>query len=386
MKTLTFITLACLSAFLCKSQESINNLNNNIKDIVFYRILGDFDVNYPILTALPVNPSFQIIQNNINEVLFIGDSPDLGFLIENSGISRLELYRSLNTEFIPLLKADTSIRFLARKKKKILYSIQFKKEGPNEAYTYALADGSLVKEIIYQNGQLMSLNVIKPDLRYMLINEMKDKSLYSQIVFNSKTGKYTLTDYFYQNNILTRKVLYQTSGSRLSRDIMKTWNYNYDTDGKIISVTGLDYTGVKSDSINYFYSETKLNSIVTYEKDAQSTIYYLPESGLMSDYLYKRFENTLKLHYEYNTEGKISNVLVTNSKKPTVESFTFEYNSSSNLVSIKKFVNQKISNDMIFKKQFIFSYNSDNILTALLIAKKKGKIKKELSYEINYMK
>lgn len=384
MKKLTIILLTCFSAFICRSQENINNLNSNIKAIVFNPILEDLEVNLPACMAPPFNLAINDAQQLNKEIISGKDTPDLNILMEYTGLNRLELNRSLNIEFVPRLQADTTIQIQAKKKKKVLYTIKFVKEGNNETYAFTKANGSLSKEIIYQNGKLMSLNVIEPDIRYILINEKKDDNLFNQTVFNSKTGIYSLSDYFYQNNFLTQKVLYQSSASRTSRNIKRTWNYKYDSEGKILSISGFDINGVRTDSINYFYTGSILNSIVTYEKDAQSTVYYLPESGLISDYLFEGYENT-KLHFEYNKEGKITRLLLNNSKKSLVENYIFEYNSSSNLVSIKKYVNQNISNDMIFKKQYIFSYNSEQMLTSMLITKKKGKIKKEIDFEINYL-
>jgi len=384
MKKLSILILTCFSLLLCRSQEKPNNLNTNINDIIFVKFLKDVDVNFPILISTPVsNPKTNLQHTNL-EVLFDEDAPDLDFLIANSGLNRLELHHSLDIEFFPPLTADTTIQIQAKKKKRVLYNIKFIKDGNDESYTISLPDGSLTKEIAYNKGQFMSLNVIKPGARYILINEVKNDSLFCQTAFNSKTGQYSLTDYFYHNNILTHKVLYQSSSGRDTRVIKKTWKYKYDSEGKIISISGQDNKGLKTDSISYFYTGPKLNSIVNYEKDAQSTIYYLPESGLMSDYLFEGYENA-KIHFEYNKEGKIAGLRLYNTKKQSVENYIFEYNSSSNLASIKKFINQNISNDMIIKKQYIFSYNNEQMLTSMLITKKKGKIKKEIEFEINYL-
>lgn len=385
MRKLTVIIFACLSVLICKSQQSVNNLNTNVKDLVFIQFLNNLEVNYSFVIAAPGFFAMANVQQSNIDVLFDKDSPDLDKLVGNSGLNRQEFLSSLNIEFIPVFKSDTTIQMQAKMKNKLLYTTKLTRKGNTETYKIALPDESFSKEITFQNGQFNSLTLVKPDERYWIINEKKTDSLYCQTTFNTKSASYTFTDDFYQNNKLTRKVLYKNTSDRKSREIKKTWNYNYDSDGKINLITGIDNQGTKTDSANYFYTGSKLNSVVTHNKDSQSTTFYHPETGLMIDYRYKDSENNINIHYEYNQHGQIANVLLKNSKKPAEESYNFEYNSSDKLVSIKKYVTSNISNDLVFKNQYLFSYNKDQILTSMIVSDKKGNIQKEISYDINYL-
>lgn len=385
MKSLIVILFACLSVLICKSQENANNLNANVKDLVFIQILNNLEVNYPLVIATPFFFAVSNIQKSNTEVLFDNDSPDFDKLIENSGLNRKEFFTSLTIDFIPFLKSDTTIQMQAKMKNKLLYTTKLSMKGNIETFKIALPDESFTKEITYQNGQFSSMTLIKPNESYWLIKEKKSEGLICQSTFNTKSGTYSFTDDFYQNNKLTRKILYKSTSERTSKQIKKTWNYAYDADGRIVSITGADYQDIKTDSVNYYYTGSKLNSIVTHNIDDQSTTFYQPESGLITDYLYKGFESTINIHYEYNKQGKIANVLLKNSKKPSEESYSFEYNSSDKLVSIKKFVTSNISGDLVFKNQYLFSYNNDQILTSLIVSDKKGNIQKEITYEINYL-
>jgi len=385
MKKLTIILLTCFSFIICKSQESVNNLNANIKDIVFVQILNNLEVNYPIIVATPAFFAMTTVQHTNLEMLFDEDKPDLSKIIGNSGLNRQEFFNTLNLEFFPKLNSDTTVQIQAKMKNKLLYTVKFRQKRNTETYIIAVPDESFSKEITYQNGLFKSLTVVKPDERYWVISENKSDSLVSRTAFNSKSGKYSFVDDFYENNILTKKVLYKSTANRKSREIKQIWNYSYDSNGSIISIACHDSKGTKTDSINYFYSGSKLNSIITHTKDSQSTLFYHPETGLISDYLYNGFENTINSHYEYNQQGLIKNVLFKNTGKPSEENYVFEYNSTSNLVSIRKSVTNSISNDLILKNQYIFSYNQNHILTSIMVTDQKGIIQKEISYEINYL-
>lgn len=385
MKKLTAIIFTCLSVLICKSQENTNYLNENIKDIVFVQILNNLEVNYPIVITTPVFFAMTSFQKTNNEVLFDESIPAFDKINENLGLNRQKFFSLLNIEFIPMFKTDKTIQIQAKMKNKLLYTSKLIKSAYDESYTIALPDESFSKEIIYQNGQFKSMTLVKPDGRYWKINEKKADSLYCQTSFNTKSGDYSFTDEFFLNHNLIRKILYKTTPDRKSREIKKTWNYNYDSNGKIVSILSRDNRGVKTDSISYFYTGSKLNSIVAYNNDSQCTIFYQSETGLMSDYVYTGFENTLNIHYEYNQHGQIGSVLIKSIKKPFEESYVFQYNSSLNLVSIKKYATNSISNDLIYRNQYLFSYNSDNILASLTVTDKKGNIQKEISYEINYL-
>jgi len=386
MKKLIIVIICTFSTFnYCMSQEPANNLNTNINNIVFIQILNNLEVNYPLVIATPYFFAMTNVQHSNIDMLIGEETTDPGKLIVKSALNRQELFRSLNIEFIPLLKVDTTIQIQAKMKNKVLFTIKFAKTGTNETYSIANPDNSITKEINYQNGQFIAMNVIKPDERFMVVKEKKADNLFCQTIFNSKTGKYSISEYFYQNDFLKRKIVYKSSTDRKSRDIELTINYIYDPSGRIISISGIDYKGKNTDSISYFYNDLKLHSIVTFSKDAQSTIFYEPETELISAYIYKELDHTITLRYEYNTNNQVENISLNDSEKQITESYNFEYNSSYKLVSIKKYETNRISKDINFQNQFIFSYNSDLILTSMLVTDNKGNIKKEINYEINYL-
>jgi hypothetical protein len=385
MKKLPVIIFICLNVLICNSQEYTNNLNENVKDIVFVQMLNNLEVDYPIVIATPFFFAITSFQKSNSEDLFNENIPAIDKTNQNLSLDKQKFFTSLNIEFIPMFKSDKTIQIQAKMKNKLLYTSKLTKTAKEELFNIALPDESFSKEIIYQNGQLKSLTLVKPDERYWMINEKKSDSLFCQTSYNTKSGNYSFTDEFYQNNNLIRKVLYKNTTDRKSREIKRTWNYNYDTDGKILSIVSLDNRGIRTDSINYFYTGSKLTSIATYNNDNQCTIFYHLETGLISDYVYKGFENTVNIHYEYNNRGQIVSVLLKNTKKPFEESYIFEYNSTSNLVSIKKYTTTDISDELTYRNQYLFTYNSDKVLTSMIVTDKKGNIKKEIKYEINYL-
>lgn len=369
----------------CKPQELANNLNANINNIVFIQILNNLEVNYPLVIATPYFFSMTNVQKSNIDILIGEEMPDQGKLIVRSGLNRQELLRSLNIEFIPVFKYDTTIQMLAKMKNKILYSIKFIKDGTNETFSIANPDNSLTKEIIYQNGQFVSMKVTKPDDSYMVVKEKKADNIFSQTIFSTKSGKYSISEYFYKNDFLTKKVLYKSSSDSKSREIIMTLTYKYDPTGRIISISGFDKKGKSTDSTSYFYFDSKLHSIVTYSKDAQGTIFYQPENQMISSYIYKELDNTITLHYKYNADNQVEKILLNDLKKQLTESYDFEYNSIHKLVSIKKYGTNSITEDFTFQNQFLFSYNNDQILKSMLVTNNKGNIQKEIIYEINYL-
>lgn len=369
----------------CKPQELANNLNVNINNIVFIQIMNNLEVNYPLVIATPYFFSVTNVQKSNIDMLIGEEMPDQGKLIIRSGLNRQELLRSLNIEFIPLLKVDSTIQLQAKMKNKMLYTIKFIKKGETETFSIANPDNSLTKEIIYQNGQFVSMKVMKPDDIYMIAKEKRTDNLFRQTIFSAKSGKYSISEYFYQNNLLNKKILYKSSTDSKSRDIKMTLMYKYDTSGRIISISGSEKKGKSADSTNYFYDGSKLHTIVNYSKNAQSTIFYKPENQLISSYIYKELDNTITLRYEYNSDNQVEKIHLNDSKKQLTESYNFEYNTSFKLVSIKKYGTNRISEDITFQNQFLFSYNNQLILTSMVVTDNKGKIQKEIIYEINYL-
>jgi hypothetical protein len=200
-------------------------------------------------------------------------------------------------------------------------------------------------------------------------------------------GKYSITDELYQNNHLVKKINYKSSKERNERRIKKTTNYSYDNSGNLKLKTGFDGKGGIIDSSRYFYNGSKITSIAKYHQTTRDIIYYTYQENNVKNIILINNNCKVEIEYEFTSQNKISSISF--SKKDsgfnTSKKYFFEYNSDGKLTSINVYLIGVDTENLIFKDQYIFNYYDNKILKSVSLANERGKISKEINYDVNYL-
>jgi len=124
---------------------------------------------------------------------------------------------------------------------------------------------------------------------------------------------------------------------------------------------------------------------LTYKDAAHKQVLFRYNGDRISNYMFKSNDNTIDIDYEYSNNGEITCTRINDKSKPIIETYNFDYNSASVLVSIKKYKTRKNSGVILFQDQYIFSYYDSRILKSIIVANETGNILKEINYDLNYL-
>jgi hypothetical protein len=384
MKKLFIILLICCAA-AGKAQENKNIFNDFMNDIVFTQIQNNLEVNYPLIIATPTFFAMANVQYINEKMLFRKFSPETDELIDYSSLDRKALFTKLKLEFVPEFKKDTTIQLQARLKNNLLYTLTFTKENPKESVILKSPDNDFKTEVTYIKGQFESMTITKPDDVILYAREKENDGLLRKIIYHSKDQTYSITEDFYRNNFMTKKIYYKQTKDKNKKSVKRIVNYSYDNSGRIMSETATNKKGVVIDSTNYTYDGTQLVSIMTYNDIARKQINFRYTDNHISNYIFKSSSNTIDIAYNYGRNDQINSISVNDQSKAFIENFNFEYNSAYKPVSIKNYRTGRDSKEETFENQYIFSYFDNQVIKSMIVANENGNILKEVKYEMNYL-
>jgi hypothetical protein len=385
MKNLFIALLICCATTTGKSQENKNIFNDFMNDIVFMQIQNNLEVNYPLIIASPTFFGMANVKYINEKMLFSEFSQETDELIDYSSLNRKALFTKLKLEFIPEFKRDTTIQLQARLKNNLLYTLTFKKENSKESVILISPDNDFKTEVTYVKGQFESMTITTPDDVILNAREKENDGPLRKIIYHSKDQTYSITEDFYRNNFLIKKIYYKQTKDKNNKSVKRTANYCYDNSGRIMSETERNKKGTVIDSTNYTYEGTQLVSIMSYNDIARKQINFRYTDNHISNYIFKSRSNTIEIVYNYGKNDQINSLRVNDQSKSFIENYDFEYNSASKLVAIKNYRTGRDSKEITFKNQYIFSYFDSQVIKSMIVANEKGNILKEVKYEMNYL-
>jgi len=386
MKKLLIIILLFHHFNLCYSQNENDNIfNEKFKEIVFTQIFNNLEVNFPFFIA---TPGFFLFANihYVNSKIFFNES-----ITENDGFSEFlnysenELSNILDCVFMPSVPLDSNIQMRARSKDKILYNLVFIRDKDFQILKLSLPNKSSEKEAKYIDGQLKSIVINKNNvIKYVDIKRVSD-SLVITTKYNTNTQKYSIIEVISHNNVPATEIYYKKSNNRQNKKIKKIIQYNYNPNGKLRVKNICNKNGIIRDSIKYFYEGGLLSAMIKSNSEKQSSVFYKYKGNLITNKSIRNEDRQVDIEYAYDN-NRIESFQIYEHGKESKQKYLFEYNTDTKLISVKYYTIKTRFNDVKFQSQYLFNYFDNQILKSLMVTDRKGNIKKEITYEIDYVR
>ncbi len=385
MKKLLIIILLFHNFNLCYSQNE-NVFNEKFKEIVFTQIFNDLEVNFPFFISTPGFFMFANFHYQNNKILLNESITENESVSKFSDYSENEISDILDCVFIPSVPSDSNIQMRARSKNNLLYNLIFIQEKDFKILKLSLPDMKSEKEAKYVDGQLESLVIDKNDgSKYTDIQRVND-NLFRTTKYNSFTEKYSIVELISHNNVPTTKIFYKKSINRQHKKIKKTIKFGYEPNGKLRIENICNKNGIIRDSIKYLYDGDLLSAIIESNSGNQNSVFYKYKGKLLTNKIIRSEYKKINIEYAYNDNKKIECLEIYELGKDSKKKYLFEYNSDTKLISVKCYLVNTSINKVKFLSQYLFTYFDNQILKSLLVTDRKGNIKKEIIYEIDYLR
>jgi len=384
MKKLLIIILLFHNFNLCHSQNE-NVFNKKFKEIVFTQIFNNLEVNFPVFIS---TPGFFLFANvhYLNKKIFNESITENDNFSKFSNYSENEISDILDCVFIPSVPSDSNIQMRARSKNHLLYNLIFIQEKDFKILKLSLPDMKSEKEAKYVDGQLESLVINKNDeIKYIDIQRVSD-SLLRTTKYNTFTQKYSIVELISHNNVPTTEIFYNKSINRQNKKIKKIIKFGYEPDGKLRVENICNKNGIIRDSIRYLYDGDLLSAIIESNSGNQNSVFYKYNGKLLTNKSIRSEYKKINIEYAYNDNNRIECLEIYELGKDSKKKYLFEYNTDTKLISVKCYLINMRINKVKFLSQYLFSYFDNQILKSLLVTGRKGNIKKEIIYEIDYLR
>lgn len=390
MKRLLIISLLCFHLPQAYSQQEKKPLNEEMKELIFDQLFDNLDANFSIIVT-PfnhglINPAFIYNYTWVNNRKIFQDNNTQA---ETTIFKAKDLIKELDFNFFPEFNSDTTISLQARLKGKLLYDLKFKKNKGVESFIMSSPRKEFLKETKYMDGILNSMSTRTPSNQYMIGIETIQDSIHRKTTFDIVSKKYTIVDEIYKNKQLTKRTIYKKDTNKNKKKVKKIIEYKYNELGNISTETVLDNRSKKICSTQYYYTNSILFSKIKQKGRIIESFYYNYSKDKLDKLTYKRKSESenieIEVDYNYNINGQINSLEIKKKGCENSEKFFFEYNSNSNLISMKEFIYNSSSDKISLKRSFSLSYFDNNIISSIKSYGIFGKLKKEVNFEFNYL-
>ena len=374
------LLLAVLTGKNVYSQTKYNiKATNYLNNILWSQIFNNFDVKTPILFVSPwlfVSGSIQYIDNDV----FLKQNFSEDDLFTEKEIILKEFTKQLNMSFFNYIPTDTTMVLKALYKNRLLYTVNLMKSDSLIKSEYLLPDNETGETVEFgKNEKLISRFKFSPYTKITTTTINKPDSLIYRT--SDELKSYIVIDENqYLNDTLINQKVFKESFETKKRKFVSGSHFQYNDIGSLAKVLTLDKNGITTDSIEYFYTNDTLASIMqSVFRDTPNIIYYNYSNGRVSEKSIRKKEFSFKIEYEY-LKDKISRIKFSNLSDDTKEEYAFGYNIGGFLMSVMCYS----KNSLELKRQIFFAYDVKQNIKTIKVVNKNGLIEKEISYDYDF--
>ncbi|MDD4969369.1 MAG: hypothetical protein PHT07_08065 [Paludibacter sp.] len=380
---LIFLVLLSLSCFgQTKSKTSANNYLNYT---IWSQVFNNFDINVPVWIVTPWIVAYGNINHIDNDVFFKNNLKE-DKLFSDKNIILKEFSATLNNNFFKYIPVDSTMIVRSLYKNRLLYTLLLKQTDSLITIDYRLPDTKTGENIVFdKDDNLVSNTRFDQDNTTEIKNIKQKESLYYCTIDNSTKSYITAEESQYAHGLLLSKMIFRDNKETYKRKFVSGKKYLYTDDGKLMTILNIDKKGRTIDSINYYYVDNALFSIIQGNVNNENDmIFYQYNNGQLTGKDIKGLNKSLHINRKYDL-NKMSLISFIDNNQDAVDQFELGYNTLGQLNSVLCKSAKKSDNiDDNFTNQYVFNYNEMSNVKSIKMIDKKGIIQKEISFEYDY--
>ena len=385
MKKIILFWLLLLSLNCFGEIKSKTTANNYLNHAILSQVFNNFDINVPVWIVTPWVFAYGNFNHIDNDVFFKNNlQEDKLFSVQD--IILKEFSATLNNIFFKTIPVDSTMIVRSLYKNRLLFTLFLKQTDSLITIDYRLPDNKTGESIVFdKEGNLVSNTRFDEDNTIKIKNVKQSESLYFCTTENASKSYVTTEESQYDNGLVLSKMIFRDNKETYKRKFISGKKYQYTEDGKLLKILNVDKKGRPIDSINYYYVDNALFSIIQEHVNNESNmIFYKYNNGLMTEKIIKSSNLSLQINRKYDMH-KMSLISFKNDDQDEVDQFELGYNTLGLLNSVICKSGKKSDNiDDNFTKQYVFTYNEQTNIKSIKIIDKNGIIQKEISYEYDY--
>lgn len=263
MKTSLSFTLLLLVNFSAYSQLNLKNsekdyLNKSIWHQVFYDFEGELTL--PMVVPGIIGTGTFNYSNNGVFIKNILNEYDI-FSVKDLNIR--EVTNSTNTSFINYIPKDSTLRLKAVHKNRLLYTYELSQTDTTLRVNFSVPSKNSGETIVFDKmGGLLTFDRFNGFQTINIVNLRVSDSISICSTSFSDNVNNLIEKHKFKNGLLLRKTTIKKSKENRKEWMTADVIYKYDSELKLISMQNLNRKGKATDSVNYFYTEDKLNFII----------------------------------------------------------------------------------------------------------------------------
>lgn len=385
MKKIILFWLLLLSLNCFGETKSKTTANNYLNQTNWSQVFNNFDINVPVWIVTPWIFAYGNINYIDNDVFFKNNlQEDKLFSVQDNILK--EFSTTFNGNFFKTIPVDSTMIVRSLYKNRLLFTLFLKQTDSLITIDYKLPDNITGENIVFdKEGNLVSNTRFDEDNTIKIKNIKQSESLYFCTIDNASKSYVTAEESQYDHGLLLSKMIFRDNKETNRRKFVSGKKYQYTDDGKLLTILNVDKKGRPIDSINYYYVDNNLFSIIHDNvNNERDMIFYKYNNGLMTEKVIKSSNISLQINRKYDMH-KMSLISFKNDDQNEVDQFELGYNTLGLLNSVICKSGRKSDNiDDNFTKQYVFTYNEQSNIKSIKIIDKKGIIQKDISYEYDY--
>ena len=386
MKKTALVVLLFLGFINCFGQKKNDPLNFYFNKIVQIQIMNNLDINVPVV-YVGQGLFFYGNYNKSNGKAYFNENIQSKPIYKSSReFVENEFVDIFNNRFIKTPQLDSALIIKAFSNTKHLFDLKYNIDGDKQSLSFDLPKKGFSKEIIFEDGILVSSIIEKSGHHYFNNFGFYQDTLIINTKYDTKKRKYLVTKEILRNNRIESKIHYKPDNDKDARKIKTIEKFEYSKSGQIVKIKSSKRNGIAVDSILYFYKDNLLTSKAWKSKtDYVFTNYQYNENSLVKEKSIIVKDNKFKVLYNYNDENKILDISINDDNNKTNKKFEFVYNIQGELITmlIYSIGSGEVQAGLV--RHYDFAYNDQGMIEVLREVGSEGNITKEISYEIEYL-